>query len=767
MKKLLVILSLLPCLLSAQVSDLTQYVNPFIGTARMGHTFPGAVVPFGMVQLSPDTDTIPYATAGRYNRDVYRYCAGYQYDDSTIVGFSHTHFSGTGHSDLGDILIMPQTGRLQLNPGTAAAPEKGYRSRFSHTTETARPGYYAVTLEDDDIRAEMTATLRTGIHRYTFNKGGDAHIILDMTHGIYNYEGKNVWTFIRVENDTLVTGYRQTNGWARTRTIYFAIAFSRPAESYGFVNEAPAQVYRGFWRRFDQRHNFPEAAGTAIKGHFDFKTTPGEQVVIRVALSPVSTEGAVAGLKNEAPVSDFESLRDAANRMWEEELHRVEVTMTNPDQLVSFYTALYHTFISPSVYSDTDGRYKGLDQNVHMTDGFTNYTTFSLWDTYRALHPLFTIIQQKRTSDMINSMLAHYDQSVHHMLPVWSHHANENWCMIGYHAVPVIADAIVKNIQGFDHSGAIIACINTARNGWYDGLDEYMKLGYVPDERSGSSVSVTLEYAYDDWCIARAAEHLATGNSVLPSGRADAALAGEFTRRSLNFLNVWDASVGFMRPRLLDGTFRKDFDVMSTHGQGFIEGNAWNYSLFVPHDPMRLIDLMGGGKRFAEHLDSLFTMSLPDSYFAETEDISRDGLIGNYVHGNEPSHHVPYLYNYAGYPGKTQLRVRQIMDLMYRPFPDGLGGNDDCGQMSAWYVFSALGFYPVAPGSDRYDLGSPLVTHAVINLENGNRFEISAADQGPGKTLVRKIELNGRKLDRLWITHDEIMSGGKLVFYMR
>ncbi len=763
--------------------DILNYVNPLIGADRMGHTYPGATVPFGMVQLSPDTDTLPYEVNGRYNSDVYKYCAGYQYADSTIVGFSHTHFSGTGHSDLGDILLMPTTGPLQLNPGTADAPEKGYRSRFSHETEKASPGYYAVTLDDHDILAEMTATTRTGVHRYTFNIGGETHIILDMVHGIYNYDGKNVRTFIRVENDTLVTGFRQTSGWARTRTLYFAVAFSRPIESYGFVNEEPAQAYKGFWRRFDQRRNFPEAAGRKIKGHFDFNTSPGEQITLRVALSPVSTAGAVANMIAEAPQTDFDAVRLAAERMWEDELGRVKVKMMNEEQMVSFYTALYHAFLSPTVYMDTDSQYKGLDQNIHTADDFDNYTTFSLWDTYRALHPLFTIVQQARTSDMINSMLAHYDQSVHHMLPVWSHHANENWCMIGYHAVPVIADAIVKGIGGFDYTRATEACVTTAHNGWYDGLDDYMRLGYVPDERTASSVSVTLEYAYDDWCIAQAISKLPEGKQ--PASPPDPAtdtfgeapgrsgnhpgnndLYNEFLHRSRNFLNVWDPSTGFMRPRKTDGSFRANFDVLSTHGQGFIEGNAWNYSLYVPHDPAQLISLVGGKKRFIQHLDSLFTMHLPDEFFAETEDITREGIIGNYVHGNEPSHHVPYLYNYAGAPRKTQYWVRHIMDTKYLPAPDGLSGNDDCGQMSAWYIFSALGFYPVAPGSDRYDLGSPLVKEATISLENGRTFTVSAINQGPLNVYVKKVELNGRRLDRLYITHDEIMQGGSLVFYM-
>jgi predicted alpha-1,2-mannosidase len=745
-----------------------KYVNPFIGTDRMGHTYPGATVPFGMVQLSPDTDTIPYESGGKYNPDVYKYCAGYQYEDNTIVGFSHTHFSGTGHSDLGDILIMPTSGKLQMNPGTAGNPGSGYRSLFSHATEVAAPAYYAVTLEDNKIRAELTATARTGVHRYTFSSEGEGHIILDLVHGIYNYDQKNVWTFVRVENDTLITGFRQTNGWARTRTVYFAIAFSKPFTSYGFENSAAKQVYRGFWRRFDQTSNFPEAAGSKIRGHFDFHTSPGEQLVLRVALSPVSTEGAIANMVAEAPTPDFDAVRHKGEALWEKELSKISVSMMSKDDMVSFYTAMYHAFLSPTLYMDADGNYKGLDQNIHHAADFDNYTTFSLWDTYRALHPLFTIIQQKRDASMINSMLAHYDQSVHHMLPVWSHYANENWCMIGYHSVPVIADAIVKNIGGFDYKRALDACIVTAHNGWYDGLGDYMKLGYVPDERSGASVSITLEYAYDDWCIARIIESL---NNVetrcIASLQPDySKLLDEFNARSKNYMNVWDPSIGFMRPKSATGVFRKSFDVLRTHDEGFIEGNAWNYSLYVPQDPENLIKIMGGNKRFVQHTDSLFTMDLPDKYFAETEDITRDGLIGNYVHGNEPSHHVAYLFNHAGAPEKTQYWVRHIMPRMYKPAPDGLCGNDDCGQMSAWYIFSALGFYPVAPGNNRYDLGSPYVTNAVITLENGKTFTIETVNQSPDHIYVKKTLLNGKVLDRTWITQEEIMAGGKLVFIM-
>src|SRR6187402_1670785 len=443
-----------------------QYVRPIIGTQRMGHTYPGATAPFGMVQLSPDTDTIPYERNGKYNPDVYKYCAGYQYDDKTIVGFSHTHFSGTGHSDLGDFLIMPSTGPLQLTPGTANDPLSGYRSAFSHTNETAEAGYYKVKLDDNNITAELTATTRVGFHQYTFPASDQSHIILDLISGIYNYDDKNVWTFVRIENDTLVTGYRQTTGWARTRTVYFAIAFSKPFYQYGNRDYSKPQVYRGFWGKFDQRKNFPETAGKQIRMYFDFKTVAGEKIKLKVALSPVSTEGALQNMKAEIPHWDFEKVKKEGQAQWNSELSRITVNTSTKDEKINFYTALYHTFLGPTTYMDVNGGYRGLDQNNHVAQGFTNHTTFSLWDTYRALHPLFNIVQPKRNTDMVKSMLAHYDQSVYPMLPVWSHYANENWCMIGYHSVSVIADAAIKGAD-FDAQKALDACVTTARQKFY------------------------------------------------------------------------------------------------------------------------------------------------------------------------------------------------------------------------------------------------------------------------------------------------------------
>ncbi|HEY6901747.1 MAG TPA: GH92 family glycosyl hydrolase [Puia sp.] len=762
MQRPLVLLAslLVPALYSqAQTSNpssenLIQYVRPIIGTQRMGHTYPGATSPFGMVQLSPDTDTIPYEQNGKYNPDVYKYCAGYQYDDKTIVGFSHTHFSGTGHSDLGDFLIMPTTGELKMNPGVASRPRSGFRSAFSHSTEVAEANYYKVKLEDYNIQAELTTTTRVGFHQYTFPATDQAHIILDLMHGIYNYEDKNVWTYVRVENDTLVTGYRQTNGWGRTRTVYFAMSFSKPFYQYGSRNYSKRQVYRGFWGKFDQNHNFPDLAGRQLRMYFDFHAQAGEKIKLKFALSPVSTEGALLNLRTEAPGWDFDQLRRQGQEAWNTELARCRIEGRATEK-ENFYTSLYHAYINPTVYMDVDGGYRGLDQVNHKTTGFVNYTTFSLWDTHRALHPLFNLLQPRRNADMIQSMLVHYQQSAEHMLPIWSHYANENWCMSGYHSVSVIADAIVKGNTPFDANLALDACIATANHRSFEGLGVYIDKGYIPAETNGTSVSTTLEYAYDDWSIAQAAKKL---------GRMD--IYATYMKRSENYKNVWDPSIGYMRPRLQDGSFRANFDVLSTNGQGFIEGNAWNYSLYVPHDPASLIALSGGKKRFVQHLDSLFTMELPDKFFAETEDITRDGIIGNYVHGNEPSHHVAYLYNWTDQPWKTQERVRMILEKQYRAAPDGLGGNDDCGQMSAWYIFTSLGFYPVAPGSQEYSLGSPAVDGATLQLENGKTFIIKVKDQGPKNVYVKRVILNGQPINRRYITHSEIMAGGTLEFDM-
>ncbi len=740
---------------SIQGQDFTQYVNPFVGTSRMGHVFPGATAPFGMVQLSPQTNFVSmYHPDGSYNKKAYEYCAGYQYNDTSIVGFSHTNFSGTGHSDLGDFLIMPITGTRNLNPLKNVDGTKGYYSTFSHDREKAHPGYYKVDLESYNITAELTATERVGFHQYTFHENNEAHIILDLVYNVYHHNNKNVWTFLRVENDSLITGYRQTKGWARTRTLYFAMQFSRSIKSYGH-KKYDEIIYDGFYRRFNQMENFPEMAGKDIRAYFTFDTKKESVLNVKFALSSVSTAGALQNLKSEIPHWDFDKIRQDTREKWNHELAKIEVQSLNNEDMITFYTALYHASLSPILFEDVNGQYRGLDQNIHVSEGFSNYTIFSLWDTYRALHPLYNIIQPKRNDDMIKSMLAHYDQSVHNMLPIWSHYANENWCMIGYHATSVIADALVKHTGTFNPDRALTAATNTANVRYFDGLGEYIDYHYVPDDKSHSSVSKTLEYAYNDWCISQIAEK---------ANRTET--ANQFVLRSKYYKNVYDAVSGFMRPRLSNGEFRQDFDPMDTHGQGFIEGNAWNYGLYVPHEPDTMIAMMGGKERFSQHLDSLFSRYIDDRYIEKHEDITRDGLIGNYVHGNEPGHHIPYLYNWTGDLHKTQKRVRMIMNTMYGPTVDGLCGNDDAGQMSAWYIFSSLGFYPVTPGSHYYALGSPIVKKAIIHLENGKTLTIMAENQSSENVYVNRVTVNGKELNGFLLSHDDIINGGEIVFEM-
>ncbi|MCF0173656.1 MAG: glycoside hydrolase family 92 protein, partial [Bacteroidales bacterium] len=518
----------------------TSYVNPMIGTGRMGHVFPGACVPHGIVALSPDTDTIPHNIEGKYQPRAYEYCAGYQYDDPTIVGFSHTHFSGTGHSDLGDILIMPATGPVKFNPGTTADPDSGYRSRYSHESEKAVPGYYEVTLDDYGVKAQLTATKRCGVHRYTFPQDADnPHIMLDLNHAIYNYDGKVLWANVRVENDRLVTGYRITNGWARTNYTYFAIRFSKPIRNYGYTDFATPS-YRGGFAKFDVKHNFPEIGGKQVVCHFDFDPADGQPIEIRVGLSAVSCEGALKNLDAETQGKEFDCIVAEADTAWEDALGVIDV-QGDADQMAMFYTSLYHTMINPSVYMDVDGSYRGLDHNIHKADGFTNYTVFSLWDTYRALMPLYNIIDRKGSRDMAMSMLAHYDQSVHHILPVWSHCANENWCMIGYHGVSVLADAIAKGID-IDKEKAMEAMVSSATLPYYGGTAEYMKLGYVPLEATSTAASNTFEYAYDDWAIANTARILGNGE-----------VYAQFYARSANWKNSFDCGCGLARPKYADG----------------------------------------------------------------------------------------------------------------------------------------------------------------------------------------------------------------------
>ena len=751
MNRNLLTMALLICGLSVNGQKKIDYVDPLIGTNGMGHTFPGACVPHGLVQLSPDTDTIPHNINGTYQPRVYEYCAGYQHRDSSIVGFSHTHFNGTGHSDLGDILIMPVTGDIKFNPGTAENPDSGYRSRFSHATEKAWPGYYSVMLEDYGVKAELTATERVGIHRYTFPKG-DGYILLDLKHGIYNYDGKVLWANLRVENDTLLTGYRITNGWARVNYTYFAITFSKPIRGYGYKEMKP-MLYNGMWRKFDIYRNFPEIGGRNVVAYFDFDLSDGTPLEVKVALSPVSASGALNNLRIETAGKNFGQLCAQAGQKWEDALSVIDVK-GDYDQVCNIYSSMYHTMINPSVYMDHDGSYRGLDQEIHQADQFTNYTVFSVWDTYRALHPLFNLFYPSRSKDIVASFLAHYRQSVHGLLPIWSHMANENWCMIGYHSVSVLADAVAKGLP-LDKEEVLQAMVSSSTIPYYDGTKEYMEKGYVALDHNGSAGSLTLEYAYDDWTIYNTAR-LAGNDRV----------ANQYKKRAANYINVFDTSIGYARPRYSDGRWKENFSLLSTHGEGFIEGNALNYSFYVPQDVNNMIQLMGGDKSFVSKLDSLFTMHLPDEFFAETEDVTKEGLLGGYVHGNEPSHHIPFLYVWTTQPWKTQYWQREIMNKMYRNNIDGLCGNDDCGQMSAWYILSAMGFYPVCPGTDQYVLGAPYLPYMKVSLENGKTFEVRADKVSDKNRYVKSVRLNGKPYTKAYITQQDIMNGGELTFEM-
>lgn len=755
MKRNILISGLITLLLSSAAGhsqEKSRYVDPFIGTDGMGHTFPGACVPFGGVQLSPDTDTIPHNLGGKYQPAVYEMCAGYRYTDPTIVGFTHTHFSGTGHSDLGDILLMPATGEVKLNPGTADAPEKGYRSRYSHDTEKASAGLYEVTLSDYGIKARLTATPRVGVHEYSFPEGSDGHVILDLIHGIYNYDGKTLWAEVQVQNDTLLTGYRITDGWARTNYTYFAISFSQPITEYGYADREKIS-YKGGWGKFKQYRNFPAMAGRKLAAWFKFDTASEPVLTVKVALSATGTSGALKNLQAEAAGKSFAQIAGEAVAAWDRELSQIEIQGTDDDRKM-FYTSLYHTMINPSVYMDVDGTYRGLDHEIHKAEGFTNYTVFSLWDTYRAEHPFLALFKPERDRDMVESMLAHYDQNVLHMLPVWSHMANENWCMSGYHAVPVLADAIAKGLD-IDRDRALKAMVTTSSQDWYCGLGDYLKTGYVPFDSYSTAASNTLEYSYDDWTI---------WNTARLAG--DDKVASEYSRRALYYRNVIDTQLGFARPRMADGSFKEDFDIMQTMGEGFIEGNSLNFTFHAPQDVYGVMDLMGGEKKFTAALDELFSEDLPEYAYATNEDITKDCLMGGYVHGNEPSHHIPYLYAWTAQPWKTQYWIREIVDRMYKPEIRGLGGNDDCGQMSAWYIFSVLGFYPVCPGSDQYVLGAPRFEDATIALPNGKTLEIKAKGVSGVNRYVKKVLVDGAEYTKMYLTHEDILKGGTIEFIM-
>jgi predicted alpha-1,2-mannosidase len=736
---------------AAQPTTSTAYaaVDPFIGTAGDGHTFPGAVVPFGMIQLSPDTQIKP-------RQDAYGWAAGYRYEDHTIVGFSHTHFSGTGHSDLGDVLLMPIAGAVHLERGAVDQPGSGYTSRFSHAQEVAQPGYYAVTLDDYAVRAELTASARVGMHRYSFPPGRAAHVLLDLRTSMYDYPGKVLWSRLRLRGADTVTGFRETRGWAPGRQLYFALRFSQPVSAHQFTNTETDIQYKGFAPPAAQEPGArAQIEGRQLVGVFDFAHAPGGTLLVKVALSSVSEENALANLAAEASGWDFDGMRAAARAAWEKQLAVFEVEAPQAMRR-NFYTSLYHALMAPSLFMDVDGRYRGPDNAVHQARGFTNYSTYSLWDTYRALHPLLTLMQPpQRSDDIVRSLIAAQQVSPYGMLPVWAFQGQETWCMIGYHAVAVIADAYLKGIRGYDADQALKAMVATATYGPYGGLKGYMQLGYVPIDEEGEAASKTLEYAFDDWSIARMAQAM---------GRA--AIAAQFFQRAANWRHAYDPATGFMRARRRDGSFRTPFDpAASGYGSDYTEGNAWQYSWYVPQDIAGLVQAHGGAEQLLAQIDQVFDAKIDPKVFAHMEDIT--GLIGWYAHGNEPSHHVAYLYAAAGQPWRTQARLGTIMSSQYAPRPDGLVGNDDLGQMSAWYIFTALGFYPVTPASNEYIIGRPFLERVTLHLPNGRRFTVRARGLDDAHPYVADATLNGKPLARAFLRQAEITSGGELVFTMQ
>jgi predicted alpha-1,2-mannosidase len=734
------------CGAAARTGDPASAVDPRIGTGGDGHTFPGATVPFGMIQLSPDTAMPDFKHA-------YKWAAGYQYADASIMGFSHTHFSGSGHSDLGDVLVMPVAGEVKLDPGDPAKPGSGYRSRFSHDSEVEQAGYYAVTLGDYGIRAELTAGRRIGWHRYTFPAGKSAHLLLDLRPSIYDYAGKVLWSSLRVHPDGTVTGCRTTRGWAPGRELCFAMRFNQPMASRELYNREADQLYKGFKGPGEQPQDNDAQNGRALVGVFDFGALK-QPLEMKVAISTVSEANATANLDQDGKGWDFDARRAAATAVWNKALSVIDVDASKATR-TSFYTSLYHAMLSPTLSMDVNGDYRGPDHAVHRAKGFEFYSTWSLWDVYRAQQPLMVLLNPARSTDFIQSLIAAQQASPFGILPVWAYQGLETWCMIGYHAVPVIADAYIKGVRGFDVEAAMKAMVASATYAPYGDLADYMKLGYVPIDKEPEGASKTLEYAYDDWSLAQMAKAMGkTG------------IAATFNQRAANWRHAWDPQTGFMRARKSDGTFRDPFNPEAAgYGSDYTEGNAWQYSWYVPQDVAGLVAAMGGDAKFVDKLDQLFDAKVDPSHFKNVEDIT--GLIGWYAHGNEPSHHIAYLYDYAGAPWKTQQRLKQIMDSQYVPRPDGLAGNDDLGQMSAWYVFSALGFYPVTPASDEYAIGRPFVARATIHLTNGHDFTVSASPLDDAHPYVGSITLNGKPLSRTFLHHAEILAGGTLRFTMQ
>lgn len=728
-------LLLFPCLLNAE--NLTQYVRPLVGTDGYGNVYPGAQIPFGGIQISPDTDSKFYDAA-----------AGYKYNHTSILGFSLTHLSGTGIPDLGDFLFIPGTGEMKLDSGTRENPDEGYRSRYSHDKEWASSNYYAVELDDYGVKAEMTAGLRSGMFRFTYPKSEQSFIMIDMNHTLWQ---SCEWANLRMENDSTITGYKLVKGWGPERHVYFTAVFSKKLKNLRFMQDKKPVIYNT--SRFRSSY---EAWGKNLMACISFDTQEGETVTVKTAVSAVSTAGARGNLR-ELDGMTFDALKAKGVALWEEELGKYQLTGDRKTK-ETFYTSAYHAALHPFVFQDSDGQFRGLDKNIEKAEGFTNYTTLSLWDTYRALHPWFNLVHQDVNADIANSMLAHYDKSVERMLPIWSFYGNETWCMIGYHAVSVLADMIVKGVKGFDYERAYEAMKTTAMNEHFDCLPEYRANGYVPFDKEAESVSKTLEYAYDDYCIAQAAKAL---------GKTDD--YHYFLNRSLSYQTLIDPETKYMRGRDTQGNWRTPFSPIAYQGPGSVngwgditEGFTMQYTWYVPHDVQGYINL-AGKKLFQKRLDELFTVELPDD-IPGAHDIQ--GRIGGYWHGNEPCHHIAYLYNYLGQPWKCQKWIREIASRFYGNEPGSLSGNDDCGQMSAWYMFNCLGFYPVAPSSNVYNIGSPCAAGLTLTLSNGKQIRMTTENWSATNVYVKELLVNGKKYSKSYLTYDDIKNGVELHFVM-
>ncbi len=699
---------------------------PMIGTDANGHAYPGATLPFGMVQLSPDTGTEGWGL-----------CSGYRYSDSMIEGFSHTHLSGTGCGCLGDVLLMPVVGEVHLNAGS---PGNGYASRFNHSKEEAIPGYYRVFLDTPGVSAELTATERCGFHKYTFPASEQSHVILDLAHGIGNGP---IETALNVENENTVSGYRISDGWGGKRAIYFVMQFSKPFGSFG-VEQGGKQLSAGT----------REAKAKEVKAFFNYKTSAGDVIMVKVGISGTGIDGARKNLEAEIPKWDFDGVRKAASKQWKDVFSAVEIKTFDPHVEKTFYANLYLTCIAPALFNDVDGTYRGYDHQNHPQAHFQNYSTLSIWDIYRAEWPLLTILQPRRVDDMVQTMLAEYHELGQHTTPIWPLWGNETWCMIGYHSADMISEAYLEGYRGFDGEEAYQAMRDTAMQD-RNGLDTYKKLGYVASAPGKAATSCTLEYTIDDWCLAKMAETL--GHSE------DAKL---FYQRAGNYRNLFDQSTKFFRGRKADGKWRMPFTDRGLVGDEYTEADAWQYAFSVQHDVPGMISLYGGDQGFIEKMDTMFTT---DSRInTSIPDIS--GLIGQDSQGDEQCHHVPYLYDYAGAPYETQKRVRQIMATLYGDTPAGQCGNVDCGQMSAWYIFSALGIYPVEPASGVLAIGSPAVSKAVIHLDrekfHGRTFTVVAENNSARNVYIQSATLNGKPLSHPWINRSDLIAGGTLHFVM-